>query len=254
MIKQYSYGRFAKYYDIVETGRYSQGRINSFIDSTFKKNRVKSVLDFTAGTGAQALYLSRRYNVVANDLNETMLDMARSKARKASARLRFHVGDMRLARLGKFDAVISVFNAIGHFDEEELEKVFGNVRRNLKDNGLYIFDIFNSDYMRSGGFIKHVLIDVAMEHEGTKFVRFNRNSFDYKRNLMHINQEMWVQRGHEKPHIVKEKWDMQCYSVDKLRDLLEKTGFTVLKINGGWGKRFNRKRSVSLVIVAKAVK
>lgn len=250
MVKKYNYKKFAKYYDVIEleNGAFAPGA-NSFIDHILKKYKVKTLLDFTAGTGSQALYLSKKYKVTANDLNKEMLDIARMKARRQRCKLKFNIGDVRYARLGRFDAIITIFNAIGHFDVDEFEKVLRNVKKNLKERGIYIFDIFNADYMRDN-FISDKVIDVAIEHEGTKFVRFNNNRYDYKKGVMKIKQETWIQKGLSKPEILRAVWDLKIYTIDQLKDLLKKNGFKIVKVNGWWGPKFDRKGSVLIIVVA----
>jgi ubiquinone/menaquinone biosynthesis C-methylase UbiE len=251
MLKQYSYNKLAKYYDIIELkAENPHSKSNLFIESVLKKNNVKSVLDFTAGTGAQALYLSNHFNVVASDLNKGMLDIAKEKAQKEGRKISFSQGDIKHTKLGKFDAVITIFNAIGHLSENEFDLALGNINDNLKDGGIYIFDIFNEDFMKSGGAIKHEFIDVALEQGGTKFVRFNHNKIDFKKGVMRINQEILIQKGLEKPYRMKENWDMQIYTADKLVALLRKNNFKVLHIYGGWGMKFDRQKSLSIVVIA----
>ena len=55
---------------------------------------------------------------------------------------------MRTAQYGQFDALLLFFNAIGHLSTQELLSVaFKNIADNLKDGGIYIFDILKSDML-----------------------------------------------------------------------------------------------------------
>lgn len=249
-IKQYDYNKFAKYYDIIElkASNYYE-KTNDVLDRIFKRYKIKTVMDMTCGTGAQTIGLTKRgYKVTASDISEGMLGIAKKKAK--GLEIRFYQGDIRTVKLGKFDAVIIIFNAIAHLSKKDFEKAIRNVSESLKDNGLFIFDIFNLDFMKAGHFRNYEFIDVAMEHKGIKYVRFNNNKLDSKKGIIKINQKVYVQKGHAKPKVYKEVWDMQIYSTDELEKLLGRNGFKVIGIYDGNGEKFVKDKSVSIFIVA----
>lgn len=49
---------------------------------------------------------------------------------------------MRDIKVGSFDAVITIFNAVGYLTKKGFEKAMRNIYNNLNNNGLYVFDIF----------------------------------------------------------------------------------------------------------------
>lgn len=250
-IRQYDYDKFAKYYDVIElkASNYYE-KTNDFLDKIFRRHRVKIVLDMACGTGAQTISLTKRgYKVIASDISKGMLEIAKRKSK--GLRIRFYQGDMKTINLGKFDAVIIIFNAIAHLSKKDFEKVVRNVSENLKEHGLFIFDIFNLDFMKSGHFRDYKHMDLAIEHESTKYVRFNDNRLDSKKGMMWINQEVYIQKGSDRPEIHKERWNMQIYSVEELKKLLERNGFKIISFYNGSGKKFVKNKSVSIFTVAK---
>jgi hypothetical protein len=50
---------------------------------------------------------------------------------------------MRTLKIGLFDAVITISNAVGHLTKAGFEKAMRSINKNLKEGGIYIFDIFN---------------------------------------------------------------------------------------------------------------
>jgi SAM-dependent methyltransferase len=46
-----------------------------------------------------------------------------------------------------FDAVITIFNAVGHLTKSGFEKAIRNIHRNLNAGGIYVFDILNLEAM-----------------------------------------------------------------------------------------------------------
>jgi len=255
VLKKHKYSRLAERYDLVELGGGEGPFTSNFIDKILKRYKIKTVLDMTCGTGAQVIGLAKKgYKVSASDLNKDMLNIAKKKAKKKKLKIKFHLGDIRTARYGKFDAVISMFNAIGHLTKKDFEKAMKNVSENLNKNGLYIFDIFNLDFMKSGGFTKHEFIDMATEHKGMKLVRFNKNKLNVKKGILTLNQKEYSQEGQDKLKIIRESWDMKIYGIDELKKMLGNTGFKLIQVYGGENKKFHKKKSLSIVIVARRVK
>jgi SAM-dependent methyltransferase len=248
-MKPFKYTARAKYYDVMEA--YPIVEIcNTVLDRLLKKHKVKSVLDLTCGTGVQSIYLHKRgYSVTASDISKGMVAIAGKKYPK----LKFHVADIRTARFGKFDAVISIFNAIGHLSKSDFRKAIKNISANLKPNGLYIFDIFNYDYMKNN-FIRHEFIDVCKEVDETKYVRFNKNTFDKKKGIMTMNQIRYIQEGLAKPLILKDSWSMQIYSSGQLKYILGRNGFEVVEVLSMDGTKFDREKSMFMLTVARKVK
>ena len=105
---------------------------NSVIEKLLKKYSTKTALDLTCGTGSQVLFLAKRgYEVVGSDFSSDLLKIARKKAKEAKLNLRFIDGDMRTIKVGKFDAAITMFNAVGHLNKSGFEKAMRNISKNL---------------------------------------------------------------------------------------------------------------------------
>ena len=204
----------------------------------------------TCGTGFQVEYLSKRgYTIIGSDINRDMLNIAKKKCRN----VKFYQGDMRTAQYGKFDAVITIFNAIGHLNKYDFERTIINISKNLKGDGIYIFDIFNLEFMKNN-FINHEFMDAAKELENIKVVRFNKNNLDVKNGIMCINQKTLLQKGLGKMKPIIEKWDMQIYSSKQLKEMLERNGFEVINFLSLDGKKFNPDKSMSILTVTRKVR
>ncbi|MDE1869184.1 MAG: class I SAM-dependent methyltransferase [Candidatus Micrarchaeota archaeon] len=239
----------AEYYDVLELNAdWFYAKSNLFINSVLKRHKVKSVVDFTCGTGAQVLYLSKFYNVTASDLSRPMLKIAKAKARGQKTSIRFKHGNVMHVRLGRFDAALTVFNAIGHLNKNQFEVALKNISSNLKDNGIYIFDIFNSDYTKWA--LRYKFIDAAVRNQNNTIVRFNRNYLDKRRDILKVTQETWIQKKFDRPQVIRSSWDMKVYSLREIDSLLKRNGFRILRAYGGWGKRFSKANSLSMVVVA----
>jgi len=245
-MRDYNYSTLAKYYDVLENVE-SIKSFNPVLYRILRKNKVRSVLDMTCGTGVQAGYLHKKgMKVAASDFNAEMVKIAKSKYKG----IKFRKGDIRTSKYGNFDAAISIFNAIGHLSKKDFEKAIKNVGENLKEKGIYVFDIFCYDYMKDN-FIRHEFIDLAKEVESKFFVRVNNNKINKKTKLISFTQKIYVQDGMNRPKIFNEKWNMQIYSSKELKDILNKNGFEVLEFLNMSGKKYKPNSSLILTIAKK---
>ncbi len=249
-LKQYNYDSRADLYDLMEHDDGEWARtMNQFLNKVLRGRKVRTVLDMTCGTGAQSIGLAKYgYRVVASDINPSMLRIARRKARGLG--IKFLQGDIRKSRFGRFDAVISIFNAVGHLTPGDFRKAIGNVRGNLDAGGIYVVDVFNLEFMKAGGFKAYEFIDVVREIDGTKYVRFNDNSLDRKNGVLRVHQRTFVQKGHDRPALRRDSWDMQMYTVAELEAMLLDGGFRRVRFYGGPDRDFDRKESLSILAVA----
>ncbi|MFA5745536.1 MAG: class I SAM-dependent methyltransferase [archaeon] len=253
MVKQYNYKDLAEFYELVETDNEHKKATNVFLEKIFKKYKVKSVADITCGTGAQAIYFSKKgYKVYASDFSKDMLDIARKIAKKQKVNLNFKQGDMRNYKFPKADCVISMYNAIGHLSEEDFIKTLKNINSQLKIGKLYIFDIFNTDFMKQNPV--NSFIDAAKEYDNKFFVRFNEDKFNFKKEIINFKEKIYIQEGISQYKMIPHEWDMKVYTIDRLKQLLQQTGFEPIEIYGEPNKKFNKLKSPSIHIVARKIK
>lgn len=129
-----------------------------------------------------------------------MLNIAKNKAKKEKLNIKFIQGDMRTTKVGKFDAVITIFNAVGHLTKHDFESAMQNIHANLNDGGRYIFDIFNLSYLLKDDNITKLTIDWQTKSENTtaREIQYSTISYDGVLSSYDIYHE---QRGSNKPKI-----------------------------------------------------
>ncbi len=108
------------------------------------------------GTGTMTkLFLEAGYNIEASDLSEAMLAAAKKKCsfyeegtseeneEHCRGRVTFCKADMRDFKLtGQVPAIISLCDSVNYLvQEQDLERLFTAVRKNLCDGGVFIFDL-----------------------------------------------------------------------------------------------------------------
>lgn len=125
----------------------------------------RRLLDVGCGTGLSFLpMLDRGWEVTACDISPAMVARAR---RRAGGRARLLTADMRtLPRLGEFDLVWAVNDAINYLrDEAELAAALAGMRANLAPGGIVVFDVNTLAAYRGFFSAEHVV-----ERGGRSFV------------------------------------------------------------------------------------
>ena len=246
--------------------------INYTTEQILKKYKAKTVLDLSCGTGSQVFWLAREgFEVTGVDINNKMLNIAKEKSillrqgfggqEHEKQTISFLNGDMRFAHIGEFDAVITIFNTIGHLTKADFEIALRNIHRNLKKDGLYIFDIANLNYYLNGNHITELTVDWLTSTNDVHFrdiqygtidtegiLALYNISFVQKRALPAGAQR--AQEGSEKPKISKSTKTLQIYSAGPLKEILHKNDFIVLEQCGIDGSAFNNEQTDRILTIA----
>ena len=243
------YNQDAKHYDVFNEE--NSASINKTIEKFLKRYKAKTVLDLTCGTGSQVFWLTEHgYDVVGSDINSKMLNVARTKAKEQGLAIKFLKADMRDADIGTFDAAITIFNAVGHLTKADFAKAVRNIGANLKEGGLYIFDIFNLSCLLDKDNITTFTID-WFKRIGDTTARVIQYSTIDKDGVMASFTREYEQTTKGKPKVIESAQTLQIYRADELRDLLKENGFLVLNQCAVDGSKFNETTTDRILTVAK---
>lgn len=243
------YSKEAENYDAFNEANSKQ--INQLIEKILKKHDVKTVLDLTCGTGSQVLWLAKSgFDPIGSDINLKMLKVARSKAKKEKLNIKFLQGDMRDAKIGKFDAVITIFNAIGHLTKSDFSKTIQNIHDNLNEGGIYIFDINNLSYLLHENQITSLTIDWQKISDDTKLREIQYSTID-QNGILASYTTSYVQKDTNKPKISRSAQTLQVYSAKQLKEILNQNGFEVIGQYAIDGSNFSEIKSDRILTIAK---
>lgn len=243
------YKKLPQYFDAHNIGSDTEAK-NLVVEKLLKKYRVKTVLDLTCGTGSQVFFLARRgYKIIGADFSPGLLEIARKKAKKEKLNLQFIDGDMREIRVGSFDAAITMFNAVGHLNKSGFEKALKNIHANLKDGGIYLFDIFNLEAM-SDKVVKDFAMYLQRQVGDTQIHNVQCSTIDRRNGLLTSYDNYTIQKNAEKPVRINNKFSLQIYRAKELREMLARNGFKILEQLAIDGSKFSGRHSTSILIVA----
>lgn len=242
------YNKLSAYFDAL--GGSSPDSVNRTIEKILKKYKVRTVLDLTCGTGSQVLWLAKHgYSVAGSDISPYLIKIAKSKARKEKVKAKFLEGDILSIQVGHFDAVITIFNAIGHLTKSDFENAIKNIHKNLNKGGLYIFDIFNLNYINDES-LPGMTMDYVKRVGDTRLRHIQYSELDKKKGRIISYDHFSLQKNSHKAKILKGKFALQIYTAKELREMLARNGFAVLNQRGLDGSKFLEKRTKEILTIA----
>ncbi|MEI6627973.1 MAG: methyltransferase domain-containing protein [Alphaproteobacteria bacterium] len=224
---------------------------NSVIEKLLKAHKVKTVLDLTCGTGSQVFFLAKHgYQVTGADFSPALLEIARGRASSEKIDVNFIDGDMRTLKVGTFDAVITIFNAIGHLTKAGFEKSIRNIHKNLKDGGLYVFDIFNLEAMTDEA-VAGLAMHTHKKIGNTQIYAIQSSSIDRNNGLLTSYDSCMIQKNADKPQSFNNKFSLQIYTANELKQMLARNGFETVGQYGMDGSKFVEGKTLNIITVAR---
>lgn len=229
--------------------------LNELLGKILTSYKVRTILDLTCGTGSQVFYLaSKGFQVVGSDISRNMLKVAKAKAKLSQLKVKFLQGDCRTLRVGSFNAVLTIFNSIGHLTREDFELTLQNISQNLNSGGLYIFDIFNLDYLQSGTHITRLTLDwmATANNQAFREVQFSTISDD---GILASYSTYIHQEADRSPTKISKGYvnTLQVYSAAQLHSMLTEMGFQVLTQTDIHGGPFSTENSERILTVAQKI-
>ncbi len=245
--------QFFDAHNVFNDGDWSTEKVNAIIERILRQFTVKSVFDMTCGTGSQVFYLKERgYNITGSDFSTPLLEIARDKATKLNHDVRFIDGDMRTIKAGQFDAVISIFNAVGHLSQADFVLAMENINANLKLDGIYIFDIFNLKAM-TNAVVADFAYQVRKKVGELQLLSSQTSTIDRKSGLLTSYDHIMIQKGAAKPDMYENIFSLQLYKLEELKIMLKHSGFEVVSVCDINGDEFKEETSRSMLLVARKV-
>jgi len=221
------YNFFPKIYDeFMEHADYNKWK--DLVLNIAKKYSISqdTVLDLGCGTGSLLIKLKDCFSKLYGlDISENMIKKAKEKAKTNETNIKFFHDDMVTFEMKeKFDVIVSFFDTLNHIlSEEELLLHFETVKKALLNDGIYIFDYVDRDFMNEM-FKNNIFVDerdnftciwqLSQEEEidfieSTYFVKNKNNTYDKTREV----------------------YTKKIYSIGELKNIIGKSGLKILENN-----------------------
>ncbi len=245
-----SYTDFARVYDVFQDNIDYETWCRYLVDVLSEHGiRDGLVLDLGCGTGTMTELLAEAgYDMIGADNSEEMLGIAMEKKQNSGHDILYLLQDMRSFELyGTVRAVISVCDCLNYItEEEELLEVFRLVNNYLDPGGIFIFDMNTDHKYRQIG-----TSTIAENREEGSFIWENEYDPETGINIYNLTLFLPVEDGlYEK---TEEIHCQKAYSSEKVRQLLEKAGLSVLAVYDAYTREQPRRDSGRLTYIAQEV-
>lgn len=221
-----SFKDYAEYYDLIYKDKDYEKEVD-FLENIFENTfKPKKILEIGCGTGNYTkILLKRGYEVTAVDVSENMLKIAGEKCA-----CKFVKGDIRDITISeKFDACIAMFAVMGYITENsDIIKALNNIRRHLKPNGIFVFDVWN------GLAVMRVLPEQRMKEMENDKIKIMRVAIPNLRAFEHICEVNYklliINKENDTFNEINERHIVRFYFPQEIKYYLEDAGFEVLNI------------------------
>lgn len=235
------YKELSKVYDVVFP---KNENTLKFLCKDLKGN--SKVLDLACGTGSYSIALALKgHRVDAIDLDEEMIDIARSKG---GLYVNFVAGDMTEIKeefKGKrYNLIYCIGNSIVHLkNKERIQSFIEDAYEVLNEEGIFIVQIVNYDRI-----IKYDVKSLPTIEDSSKGVKFIRN-YNYKseEGKVEFQTELIISKE-SKEESYKNSVDLIALEKDELQAMFEKAGFSNIEVYGNFSEEEYSDKSFSLVI------
>lgn len=223
---------------------------NAVIAQLLSEYKAQQVLDMTCGTGSQVFFLHNQgFEVTGADFSPALIAQAQAKASAHNLPLTFLHGDMRTLYAGKYDAVITIFNAIGHLSKDDFALTLQNISHNLKPGGIYVFDIMNTEAL-TDNVIMNLAWNIHKTVGTTRLHHMQCNTLDRTNGILTAHEYTMIQRSPEHVERYANVFSLQLYTAPELTQMLHDAGFINIAFYTFDESPFDQQKSIEMVVVA----
>lgn len=198
-----------------------------FYEACFAKYNVEApafIADLGCGTGSISVELAKRgHSVTGFDISEEMLSLAYAKAEKSGANVLLLSQNMTCFDLGSpADVALCCFDGINYLScTGDVYACFCSVYENLRENGLFIFDI-STPYK-----YENILAGNSFVYEYEDLFTVWESFYNKKSGVCDFELTFFEKRKSGLWHKSKEYQRQRKYTEKTLSSLLSKAGFEI---------------------------
>ncbi len=205
------YDKLANYYD-----QFVDEELNAIYINMIKKHKTEgSVLDIGTGTAQLAIQLAKEnFFVTGCDISQKMLERAYNNAVMNGVHIQLYTHNVLEPINQSFDVFTMCSDVINYLQtEDEIEKAFANIRAVMNNDSIFLFDFLTPSFMdKMNNYKEDILLeDDVMQWSVTK-----------------TNVENQIKHSLRFGHLVETHFQ-RTFTLKKYKELLDNTGFTVLK-------------------------
>lgn len=217
------YEDFSYIYDKLSFDLDYEGYANNILKLVEEyKIKKENILELAAGSGMLTHYFFDEFkNIDALDISPDMLNVFAEKYDNDNVNLIYY--DMvEFENPDKYDLIVILLDSINYVtDPKELQKLFDNCYKNLKDGGLLVFDI-NSEYKMKEVFGSNCYV---YEYED---IFYTWDNF-YEDDLIDMHLNFFVENKDGSYDRIYEYQLKRVYTINEVSEKVKEAGFHDIK-------------------------
>lgn len=217
------YEDFSYIYDKLSFDLDYEGYANNILKLVEEyKIKKENILELAAGSGMLTHYFFDEFkNIDALDISPDMLNVFAEKYDNDNVNLIYY--DMvEFENPDKYDLIVILLDSINYVtDPKELQKLFDNCYKNLKDGGLLVFDI-NSEYKMKEVFGSNCYV---YEYED---IFYTWDNF-YEDDLIDMHLNFFVENKDGSYDRIYEYQLERVYTINEVSEKVKEAGFHDIK-------------------------
>lgn len=244
-----AYSEFANVYDLfMEDTPYEMWY--DFIKECLKeqKTEVESVCELGCGTGQMTMLFAKEgKEVIGIDYSPEMLMVAQDHAYDENLSILYSMQDMSEFELeGQVDLIISCCDSINYLVEEgDVQQTFHQVKKFLKDEGLFIFDM-NTAYK-----YQEVLGDQIFADQTEDAAYIWENFYDEETKINEYEVSFFIKGQDGKYERSVENHYQKAYSIEVVKRMLSVAGLQMIAAYDNYTKEPVHAQSERITYVVK---
>lgn len=211
----------------------------NFILSKINLPSKASILDLACGSGRHSILLAKEgYNVTGVDLSDKLLSEAIKNSKAENLVIEFIKSDIRDIHIEKkFNLILNLFTSFGYFEtDEENLLIFKKSFEFLLDNGYFVFDYFNKDYLE-----KNLVLFSKEENDNYTIIQ------ERKIVNQRVIKKITIQRNGTTENYYE---SVKLYDANFLTQKLKEIGFEIVNLFGDFfGNEFNQYSSPRFIAI-----
>jgi SAM-dependent methyltransferase len=249
-------GNTSKYYDYD-----SRDLVKDDLDfyTEYATKTRGDILELTCGTGRVSFFLCQKTqrHLHCLDLSKAMLSEMKTKLQtlypNLQSKINIYKGDMSNFQFDfQFEYIIIPWRALQCLPEKKLAiNCLKCVKSNLKDNGIFIFAIFNPiNYDKN--WLGKELVSYDITDKGKRIIRSTINHYfdNNKKYIQYISKYRIIENGKE-DLLVEDIITLKYYEYDEIRDILDSLNFKIKEEYGYYDKTPIKKGSEMIFVCTK---
>ena len=208
-----------------------------------------NILDLGCGPGLYTRLLKEKgHQVTGYDINPLSIEYAMDKAQDNGNNIDYQCLDYLKDDIGvDYDAIIMIFCDFGALLPKEQKLLFGKIKKALKPDGRFIFDVFGEGLNDLKEEARH------WSYERDEGFWGKHPRFELEESKHFSNEKVWgdrniiIEDGQKPKEYIT--WD-QYYSEDEINSLLEGNGFVLIELEDQLIPKNKEDREVVLFVVS----